>query len=278
LVVIFAVTSPVVAIVNGPGAAEKTRPIAWGSVPVVSFQDSIRLDISNTWKFLSRFARLSRQIAYQAVAVKWFCAQSPRRLRGEIIMASSPIVLGTYPLPASAGRSVRWQFHLLTWLPVLACSMIFAIESTSYFGADRTSEPLRRVAEALFGYDVCVQWDLIHHIIRKTGHFMGYGFFSLVCFRGFWMEFQGAAIRLLRQLRAHGLAILATFLVACADEIHQSFLPNRTGLFSDVLLDTCGALAVGLALFLAMLAAEWLRQTRARAIRHRELACVDAAA
>jgi VanZ family protein len=193
-------------------------------------------------------------------------------------MSSSPLVLGAYPLPALAERYWRWQFHLRTWLPVLACSMIFAIESTSYFGADRTSEPLRRVAEALFGYDACVQWDLIHHIIRKTGHFMGYGFFSLVCFRGFWMEFQDTALRLRRQLWAHGLAILATFLVACADELHQCFLPNRTGLFSDVLLDTCGAAAMGLLLFLAMQTAEGLKRARARAVRHSALACVDVAA
>jgi VanZ family protein len=193
-------------------------------------------------------------------------------------MSSSPIVLGAYPLPASAGRSWRWQFHLRTWLPVLACSMIFAIESTAYFGSDRTSEPLRRVAEAIFGYDACVQWDLIHHIIRKTGHFMGYGIFSLVCFRGFWMEFQGIAVRTLRQLRAHGQAILATFLVACADEIHQSFLPNRTAAFSDVLLDTCGALALGLALFLAMRAAEGHRRARATAGHRRALASADAGA
>jgi len=38
----------------------------------------------------------------------------------------------------------------------------------------------------------------------------------------------GAASLLLRRLRAHGLAILSTFLVASADEFHQSFLPNRT--------------------------------------------------
>ena len=73
------------------------------------------------------------------------------------------------------------------------------------------------------------------------------------------------------------MAILATFVVACADEIHQSFLPNRIGAFSDVLLDTCGAAAMGLALFLAMQAAERLKRVRARAGRHRELACIDAA-
>ncbi len=148
---------------------------------------------------------------------------------------------------------------------MLACAMVFAVESTSYLGADHTSAPLRRVVEAILGYDVCVHWDLIHHLIRKTGHFIGYGLFSLVCFRGFWITLQSVTLRLMRQLQSHGLAILATFLVASADEFHQSFLPNRTGQFSDVLLDCCGAVALGLALFLIMHAVEGRRQARSRA-------------
>jgi VanZ family protein len=133
------------------------------------------------------------------------------------------------------------------------------------FGADHTSDPLKRVVEAIFGYDVCVHWGLIHHLIRKAGHFMGYGVFSLICFRSFWITLQNAALQLPRQLRAHGMAILVTFLVASADEFHQSLLPNRTGQFSDVLLDCCGAAALCFVLFLGMQAAEGLRQARARA-------------
>jgi VanZ family protein len=151
-----------------------------------------------------------------------------------------------------------------TWLPVLAFSMVFAAESTQYFGADRTSAPLQRVVEALFGYDTCAHWELIHHLIRKTGHFMGYGIFSLICFRGFWITLQNTSSRLLRQLWANGLAILTTFLVASADEFHQSFLPNRSGQFSDVLLDCCGAAAMCLILFLAMRVVENRKQARDR--------------
>jgi VanZ family protein len=92
---------------------------------------------------------------------------------------------------------------------------------------------------------------------------MGYGIFSLVCFRGFWITLQNAALRMLRQLWAYGLAILATFLVASADELHQSLLPNRNGQFSDVLLDCCGAAALCLVLYLGMQAVEVLRQARA---------------
>jgi VanZ family protein len=177
-------------------------------------------------------------------------------------MGSSSLVYSLYAPQTSAERRVRMQRWMQTWLPVLACVMVFVIESTSYFGADRTSAPLQRMVEAIFGYDVCAHWDVIHYFIRKTGHFMGYGIFSLVCFRGFWITLQSATSRLPRQLRAHGLAILATFLVASADEFHQSFLPNRSGQFSDVLLDSSGAVVLGLAIFLTMLAAERRRRSR----------------
>ncbi len=171
-------------------------------------------------------------------------------------MASSSIIYGVYAPPTSNSGYAWLRPQLRIWLPVLACSMVFAVESTSYFGADRTSAPLRRVVEAIFGYDACVHWNLIHHIIRKTGHFIGYGVFSLVCFRASWITLLHTASRLLRQLRAHGLAILFTFLVASADEFHQSFLPNRTGQLSDVLLDVAGAAALCFALVLVMQALE----------------------
>jgi VanZ family protein len=180
-------------------------------------------------------------------------------------MSSASITFASYAPPTASEWHLRLQAQMRTWLPVMAFAMVFAVESTPYFGADHTSAPLKRVVGTIFGYDVCVQWDLIHHLIRKTGHFMGYGVFSLICFRGFWITLRNTALQLPQQLRAHGLAILATFLVASADEFHQSFLPNRTGQFSDVLLDCAGAAALCLVLFLGMQAAEGLRQTRARA-------------
>jgi VanZ family protein len=176
-------------------------------------------------------------------------------------MSSSPLFFPGYA-PAKQDRTGLW---LRAWLPALAYTMIFAIESTKYFGSDHTSEPLRRVAEAIFGYDFCTNWEWVHHIIRKTGHFAGYGIFSLVCFRASMMVLGNAARRLSGRLKAYALAVLATFAVACADELHQSFLPNRTGCFSDVLLDTLGAVVFGLFLFLALLMTDWWKQARMRA-------------
>jgi len=178
-------------------------------------------------------------------------------------MGSSSLVYGAYAPQTSASGWTWLQVQMRARLPVLACSMVFVIESTSYFGADRTSDPLQRVVEALFGFDACVHWDLIHLFIRKTGHFVGYGIFSLVCFRSFWMRPQSTEFRLLRQMRAHGYAILVTFIVASSDEFHQSFLPNRNGQFSDVMLDCCGAVALGLVLFVTMQVTEGWRRGRA---------------
>lgn len=192
-------------------------------------------------------------------------------------MASFPRTFGGC-LPQTPARvSVRLQTKLRAWLPVIAFAMLFAAESTSFFGPDHTDEPLRRIAESIFGYGVGIHWNLIHYLIRKTGHFMAYGMFSLACFHGFWLTLRPLASRLLRRLRAHGLAILVTFLVGSADEFHQIFVPNRYGSFSDVMIDTCGAVALGLALFLAMQVAENRKQARERA-SCRKPACVEAAA
>jgi VanZ family protein len=190
-------------------------------------------------------------------------------------MASSSLVLEVPQQRSSISGTGPLRLKLEAWLPVLVFAMLFAVESTSYFGGDRTSAPLQRVAEAIFGYGVGLHWELIHYFIRKAGHFMGCGVLCVVCFRGFWIELQGVTSRLSRQLRAHGLAIAATFLVACADEIHQCFLPNRYGQFSDVLLDTCGGVAFGLVVFLVMQAVEARRQARSIANCRREPVCAS---
>ena len=110
-------------------------------------------------------------------------------------------------------------------------------ESTVYFGADRTSGPLRRVFQALFGTVGDANWEVIHHIIRKCGHFFGYGALGLAWLRAWWMSLPPA-----RFIFYAGLALLGVALVASCDEWHQTFLPNRTGTPLDVLLDCCGAL------------------------------------
>jgi VanZ family protein len=119
------------------------------------------------------------------------------------------------------------------------------IESTADFGADHTSGPLRWIWEHLFGPVSNARWALLHHHVRKTYHFLGYGTMGLLWLRAWWMTLPKAAF-----LLDAALALVGTAAVASLDEYHQSFLPNRTGIPADVLLDCSGAAVLVLLYFL----------------------------
>ncbi|HUH64732.1 MAG TPA: VanZ family protein [Terracidiphilus sp.] len=140
----------------------------------------------------------------------------------------------TLAAPTQQGRARYW---LSAWLPVLVAILLVAIESTPAFGSDRTSGPLRQLWEWLFGAVSDHAWHILHALIRKSGHFTGFGLVGLTWFRAWRMTLAGASF-----LRVEILAMIGTALVASADEYHQSFLPNRTASLRDVLLDCVGAL------------------------------------
>ena len=79
------------------------------------------------------------------------------------------------------------KFWIGAWLPVLIGIVIIVIESTETFGSNHTSGPLRRVWEALFGTVTDPRWEVIHHYIRKSGHFLGYGGLGLIWLRAWRM-------------------------------------------------------------------------------------------
>lgn len=129
------------------------------------------------------------------------------------------------------------KIWISAWWPVAVGISVIATESTKYFGADQTSHPLRWLVQSIFGPVSDVRWEIIHHCIRKSGHFIGYGALGLAWLRAWWMT-----LPVLRFIHHAGLAVLGTALVASCDEWHQTYLPNRTGTPWDVLLDCCGAL------------------------------------
>ncbi len=139
-----------------------------------------------------------------------------------------------------------WRQRARAWVPVAICILVIGVESTPFFGADRTSGPLRRLCELFHGPFTQPQWWRTHIIIRKWGHFTGYGILSLAWFRAIWMTWRTGQSCTERQWIAHGLALLGTLAVASSDEVHQLFLPNRTGSPWDVALDCCGGIAMQL--------------------------------
>jgi VanZ family protein len=116
---------------------------------------------------------------------------------------------------------------------------VIMLESTVWLGADHTSGPLRSVYEALFGHVSDARWEVIHHYIRKTGHFVGYGLVGLS-----WLSAWRKSRPSRSFLSSAALAMIVTAIIASLDEFHQSFLPNRTSSPWDVLLDCTGALTL----------------------------------
>jgi VanZ family protein len=153
----------------------------------------------------------------------------------------------------SPGRSypgIAWKFWISAWWPVAASIAVITTESTQYFGANYTSGPLRWMFQALFGHVSDAHWGIIHHVIRKSGHFLGYGVVGLAWLRAWRMTWPAV-----RPLVQAALALLGTALLASWDEWHQSFLPNRTSSAWDVLLDSTGALVM---ILIALVAARGL--------------------
>jgi VanZ family protein len=138
-------------------------------------------------------------------------------------------------------------YWISAWLPVLLGISVIVIESTELFGSNHTSGPLRSMVEALFGRFTDARWEVVHHHIRKAGHFLGYGLIGLACLRAWWMTLPASKF-----LQDAFLALLGTAAIASCDEWHQSFLPNRTASPWDVLLDCSGALVLQLLVYAFM--------------------------
>ncbi|MGD0522511.1 MAG: VanZ family protein [Terracidiphilus sp.] len=146
----------------------------------------------------------------------------------------------------SSKRRGLW-YWISAWLPVVLGVIAVAMESTEFMGANHTSGPFRWLFQAIFGPVSDERWELLHILIRKAGHLIGYGVLGLAWLRAWWMTLPHT-----RFFQLSLLALLGTALVASADEWHQTFLPNRTGSAWDVLLDCCGAITLELAAYIFM--------------------------
>ncbi len=138
------------------------------------------------------------------------------------------------------------------WIPAMLAVLVIALESTVFMSANNTSRWLLPVWEHLFGPITPKHWSEVHHYIRKTGHFTGYGLVSLCFFHGFRTTLNAARGLRALWLRSAGLALLCTVVIASGDEIHQAFLPNRGGSPIDVGIDTVGAVLMQLIILVLM--------------------------
>ena len=115
--------------------------------------------------------------------------------------------------------------------------------------------------------------EVLNAILRKTGHFLGYGILSVLVFFALrntnrdrlplLTRSWGKSLHDLWRAEWSCIGVAVAIVMATYDEIHQSFIPSRTGRWQDVVLDTCGALAMQLVMYLVA-----VRALRRHALSH----------
>ena len=134
---------------------------------------------------------------------------------------------------ASALRRLTRYGPLVVWIGLIS----FA--STAGFSASNTSRFIRPLLKWLFpGYSEAELLSL-HVLVRKAGHFLEYAVLAFLARRAF-VTSTGVFIR----RRWFELSVLLVVVNSLLDELHQSFVPSRTGSIYDSVLDIAGGLTV----------------------------------
>lgn len=120
-------------------------------------------------------------------------------------------------------------------VPALRLALLLCWMGVIFYFSDQPNS--NKVTEEIFGS--------LNYFVRKGAHMTEYAILFLL---SFWFQ---ASISHNQSARAKGklaffdrrfsLPFLFAVLYAMSDEWHQSFVPGRTALVSDVVIDSCGA-------------------------------------
>lgn len=144
-------------------------------------------------------------------------------------------------------------FDIIFWvLTVLWCYVIFSFSAEKGETSSGTSGRVCRIVASIFvgDFETMAQADQqkivenLQFFVRKTAHFTAYAVL------GFLVSMDFRRKKFLKWL---GFSTAFVCLYAISDEIHQLFVPERSGRALDVLIDAaggvCGIVAGGTLLF-----------------------------
>jgi VanZ family protein len=134
-------------------------------------------------------------------------------------------------------------FNFFRWAILIAmCTVIFVFSSSP---ATDSSNQSRTIVMKLIHFlyvdfdkkpisEQAAVYSLLTLLVRKGAHFSEYALLAALAFSAFY----GIHNKILRLLSS----VAAAALYACTDEFHQTFVPGRSGMMRDVLIDSTGAL------------------------------------
>jgi len=141
-----------------------------------------------------------------------------------------------------------------SWIPVVVWMMLLFVASGDAMSPEHTSRFLvpflRWIAPGLTPETVAA----IQFLVRKTAHLMDYAILAALLWRAFRNDQRSF-------WKTAALAFAVTGVYAALDEVHQSFVPSRTGSARDVLIDCVGAL-IGLMICLLVARLAGRRKSR----------------
>jgi len=150
---------------------------------------------------------------------------------------------------------VRNWWLVLVWLGVIR------MESTDTASAANTTVVLYKVIAVVAPHVEPSFVQQLDEILRKSGHFLGYGILSVLVFlalrntnrdrlRPLLQRSWGIYLSDLWRAEWVLIGMSTTLVTASFDEIHQAFIPSRTGRWQDVVLDTVGAAVLQVVVYL----------------------------
>lgn len=165
------------------------------------------------------------------------------------------------PRPAPNLDEVRYRVPpqsmilalLRAWWPALVWSSLIFFASTDSFSSDHTSRIIVPVIHWLFPTMSAGGIELLHHLVRKSAHFVEYFIFFMLVYRGIRGGRKG--FHWSWAFIAWGIAAVYSL----SDEFHQTFVESRGASILDSLLDSVAALV---ALFVLFFVYRHYRRTR----------------
>ena len=131
-------------------------------------------------------------------------------------------------------------------LLILLVIWMIAVFMLSHQTGEASGNLSRMVANFLTGGDT-VKAEHLEPIVRKVAHMTEYAIGGMLFF-GITLTFPNNSLR-----KNIILSLLFIILYAISDELHQTFINNRSGNVKDVFIDTCGGALGILAVFFIQL-------------------------
>lgn len=131
---------------------------------------------------------------------------------------------------------------VIKYISVAICMLVIFLMSSEIAGT--SSARSNEIVRTIQSIGVNAPADLLTFLVRKAAHISAYFVLGILLFN-LLKEYD------LRVKKMIFISIGIAMLYACTDELHQVFVPGRSGEVRDVLIDTAGA-AVGVVVYAAL--------------------------